>query len=126
MFQIDANSGVPIYRQILDQVRRLVHSGKLSVGDAIPSVREVAVTHAVNPMTVSKAYALAETEGLLLRRRGKPMEVAQQSKPAVSQTSRLAELDVLIQQLIDAAEQLNLNSKQVIEHLNKKWKGKTK
>jgi GntR family transcriptional regulator len=124
MFQIDANSGVPIYRQVVDQIRRLVHSGKLSAGDTMPSVRDVALEHAVNPMTVSKAYALAESEGLLLRHRGKPMAVALQAKPSVSASARLTELEPLMHQLIDAAEQLNLKSKQVCDHLNKQWKGK--
>ena len=123
MFQIDAHSGIPIYRQIVDQIRRLVHSGKLSAGGKIPSVRDVALKHAVNPMTVSKAYGLAEKEGLLLRRRGKPMEVAVQASPSVSASSRLSELEPLMQQLTEAAKQLNLGSKQVCDHLNTHWNG---
>src|SRR5690606_2895341 len=51
----------------------------LSAGDELPSVREVAAAHAINPMTVSKAYSQLETEGLLVRRRGKGMAVAQQA-----------------------------------------------
>jgi GntR family transcriptional regulator len=124
MFQIDANSGAPIYRQVVDQIRRLVHSGKISAGDKLPSVRELAVKHAVNPMTVSKAYALAEAEGLLLRQRGKPMEVAVQAAPSASLSARLTELEPLLNQIVDAAEQLNLNKKQVSDRLSKLWKGK--
>src|SRR5690606_38605892 len=54
----------PIYRQITEQVRRLVAAGQLRPGEGLPSVREVAATHAVNPMTVSRAYSLLEAEGV--------------------------------------------------------------
>jgi len=121
MFQIDANSGTPIYRQIVDQIRRLIYSGKLTGGDTIPSVRDVALTHTINPMTVSKAYALAEAEGLLLRHRGKPMKVSNQASSLTTESERLAELESLMRQLTDAAKQLNLKSKQVCEHLKKQW-----
>ena len=91
MFHIDANSGTPIYRQVSDQIRRLISSGKLKPGDTIPSVREVAIANTVNPMTISKAYALAETEGLLVRHRGKPMTVANRPITVETQTQRLEE-----------------------------------
>ena len=76
MFILNPGSGVPIYRQLVEQVKRLVAGGQLRPGDSLPSVRELAGTHAVNPMTVSKAYNQLELEGVLLRRRGRPMEVA--------------------------------------------------
>lgn len=79
MLHIQPGAPEPIYRQIMDQVRRLVAGGQLSAGDELPSVREVAAVHAINPMTVSKAYSQLETEGLLVRRRGKGMAVAQQA-----------------------------------------------
>ncbi len=79
MLHIQPGAPEPIYRQIMDQVRRLVAGGQLSAGDELPSVREVAAAHAINPMTVSKAYSQLETEGLLVRRRGKGMAVAQQA-----------------------------------------------
>lgn len=75
-FVIAANDVVPIYRQIVDQVRRQIAGGQLHTGDELPSVRAVAQEHAVNPMTVSKAYSMLETEGLLERRRGMGMVVA--------------------------------------------------
>ena len=65
MFQINSATATPIYRQIVDQVRREVVGGKLKPGDELPSVRSVALQHAINPMTVSKAYGLLEAEGLL-------------------------------------------------------------
>src|SRR3546814_1041942 len=63
----------PIYRQIAEQIRRLVAGGQLAAGALLPSVREVAAVHAINPMTVSKAYSQLEAEGVLERQRGKGM-----------------------------------------------------
>ena len=75
-FAIAPSDPTPIYRQIVDQVRRQIAGGQLSTGIELPSVRAVALLHAINPMTVSKAYSLLEAEGLLERRRGMGMVVA--------------------------------------------------
>jgi GntR family transcriptional regulator len=67
---IDHHSGVPIYRQIVDQVREQILTGILRQGEQLMSVRELSAKLAVNPMTVSKAYSAMEAEGLLERRKG--------------------------------------------------------
>ena len=81
-FSITPGSADPIYRQLIDQVRRLVAGGQMAPGDALPSVRDVAQALAVNPMTVSKAYGLLEVEGLVERRRGLGMMVADRPRSA--------------------------------------------
>ena len=81
LFSITTGSSDPIYRQLIEQVRRLIAAAVLKPGDVLPSVRDVAVTLAVNPMTVSKAYNMMETEGLLSRARGVGMLVAQNNSP---------------------------------------------
>src|SRR6476646_7754072 len=70
MFRIDAGSGVPIYRQLVEQVRRDVMLGRLTAGDQLPPLREVVDALAINPNTVVKAYAELEHEGLVVRRQG--------------------------------------------------------
>ena len=70
MFRVDAGSGVPIYRQLVEQVRREVMLGRLTAGDQLPPLREVVNTLAINPNTVVKAYAELEHEGLVVRRQG--------------------------------------------------------
>lgn len=77
LFSIVTGSPEPIYRQLIDQARRLVAGGQLAPGDVLPSVRDIAQALAVNPMTVSKAYNMLETEGVLTRRRGIGMLVAE-------------------------------------------------
>lgn len=82
-FDIAPASATPIYRQIVEQVHRLIASGQLAPGAELPSVRTVASQHAINPMTVSKAYSLLEAEGHLERLRGVGMVVAQAGAKSV-------------------------------------------
>ena len=70
MFRIDAGSGVPIYRQLVEQVRRDVMLGRLEPGEQLPTLREVVDALTINPNTVVKAYAELEHEGLVVRRQG--------------------------------------------------------
>jgi GntR family transcriptional regulator len=70
LLNLDHHSGVPIYRQIIDQVREQIMAGLLKEGEQLITVRELSEQLAVNPMTVSKAYSAMEAEGLLERRRG--------------------------------------------------------
>lgn len=76
VLDINYHSGVPIYRQIIDQVREQIMAGLLKEGDQLMPVREVSSKLAINPMTVSKAYSAMEAEGLLERRRGIGLFVA--------------------------------------------------
>jgi GntR family transcriptional regulator len=119
LLTIQPASAEPIYRQIVEQLRRLIAGGQLPPGELLPSVREVAGFHAVNPMTVSRAYSLAESEGLLERQRGKGMIVAAQSRPALSQTQRLALLEPQITALARQARELELPAEPVLRRLDK-------
>ena len=121
MFILNPQSGVPIYRQLLDQVRRMVSSGQLPPGTALPSIRDLALLHAVNPMTISKAYSLLETEGLLERHRGKPMTVASQSAARPQLAKRLQQIDPLLDQVVLAARQLQITDAELAMALRRKW-----
>ncbi len=121
MFILNPHSGIPIYQQLMAQVRRLVAGGQLAPGTALPSVRDLAQTHAVNPMTISKAYNLLEIEGVLVRNRGKPMTVAARSSGQAPSAQRLRQLDEQVEQLLLAARQLGLGRREVIALINNKW-----
>jgi GntR family transcriptional regulator len=112
LFELHPSSGVPIYRQLVDQVRALVAGGKLRPGDLLPSVRQVAQAAEINPMTVSKAYSRLEVEGLVERVRGQGMRVRQ---PAV--TGRIAdrktEFADALAPAIHRAQQLGLTPDQI-------------
>lgn len=123
MLILNPQSGIPIYRQIIDQVKRMVASGQLPPGSELPSVRELAVQHAVNPMTISKAYALLENEGLLIRQRGKPMQVAAvSSKDSQQQKEDL--LTPAIENLLLVAKQLDLDIDELLLLIKKHVKSK--
>jgi GntR family transcriptional regulator len=88
VFRLDAGSGVPIYRQLVEQVRREVMLGRLAVGDQLPPLREVVDSLAINPNTVVKAYAELEHEGLVVRRQGMGTFVAAAPPAGVLVASR--------------------------------------
>ena len=121
MFILNPQSGVPIYRQILEQVRRMVASGQLAPGAALPSVRELALRHTVNPMTISRAYSMLETEGLLERNRGKPMTVASQSRNHSQLPKRLQQIEPLVEQTVLAAKQLQLSEAELVKAVRREW-----
>ncbi len=116
-FEIHPSSGVPIYRQLIDQVHALIAGGKLREGELLPSVRQVAAAAAVNPMTVSKAYSRLEAEGVVERLRGQGMRVAK-----TQVTGTLAERQQQFRQLVEPAlhraKQLGLSEEETQEVLN--------
>src|SRR5438094_1157519 len=69
-FRLDLQSGVPAYRQIIDQVRGGMASGSLVAGDQLPTVRQLAVDLAINPNTVVRAYRELEIRGILTTQQG--------------------------------------------------------
>ena len=115
MFTLNPQSGIPIYRQLMDQIRWMTASNQLKPGDELPSVRELAVEHAVNAMTISKAYSLLEAEGILARQRGKPMTVSPDIGGKESKAMRLQRLEELIVPLATAAKQLKLEIGDVLD-----------
>lgn len=121
MFILSPQSGIPIYRQLVAQIARLIAGGQLAAGTELPSVRELAALHAVNPMTISKAYALLESEGLLERQRGKPMRVAARRRGQAPLAQRLQQLDRSITELVLAARQLEIGKKELLARLGEKW-----
>jgi len=114
LFSIVAGSSEPIYRQLVDQVRRLVAGGQLAPGDSLPSVRDVALQLAVNPMTVSKAYGLLEMEGVLERRRGVGMAVAAHAPAAPAAADRMALLRPTLERAAREARELELDQDTVL------------
>jgi len=124
MFILKPHSGVPIYRQLCEQIRRMAASGQLVPGTELPSIRALAVEYAINPMTVSKVYSLLETEGVLERHRGKPMTVARPGRTQSPPARRVAQLESQIEQLVLAARQLELGEAEVVEALHNAWEKK--
>ena len=120
-FDVSPTSGVPIYRQLVEQVHALMAGGQLQSGDRLPSVRKVALALAINPMTVSRAYSLLEGEGLVRRLRGQGMEIVD-STNSLSRDERLNLFRKTTQELIrpalQRAKQLGLTSEEIESIIN--------
>jgi len=120
IFTLQPSSGVPIYLQLIQQVRRMVASGQLSPGTELPSVREVAMEYTVNPTTISKAYSLLENEGLLQRNRGKPMTISAGRHAVGSLPQRLKQIESQVDALVLAARQLELKATDLCQFIDRK------
>ena len=120
-FAILASSGVPIYRQIIDQVKTQVATGKLAPGGFLPSVRQVASECEVNPMTVSKAYSLLEKEEVLEYVRGQGMRVKAVAESKRDHRVRSRQLIPLVKDVVSRARQLSLNKGDVLRMLTDYW-----
>jgi GntR family transcriptional regulator len=114
LFDLAPSSYVPLYQQLIDQVCALIASGHFQPGDRLPSVRQVARLTAVNPMTVSKAYARLEADGVLQRIRGQAMRVLKSTSKATF-PQRQEQFRRLIRPAIHQAKQLGLNDDQLIK-----------
>ena len=118
LFVVHASSGVPIYRQLVDQVEALVAGGRLRPGDVVTSVRQVAATLGINPMTVSKAWSRLEADGVLTRDRGRGMGVAPR-RAAVSLADRREEVQPLVDRVVTHALHLGLTPAQLVALVRK-------
>ena len=121
MFILKPHSGVPIYRQLSEQIRRMAASGQLQPGTELPSIRDLAIQYAINPMTVSKVYSLLEAEGVLERHRGKPMTIAKLARAQSPLAKRVQQLEPHLEQLVLAARQLELGEGDVAKALRNTW-----
>jgi len=99
---IDVRSGVPIFRQIIDQMRHQILTGRMKDGEAVTSVKDLAAQIKVNPMTISKAYSLLELEGYLERRRGIGMFVARPRQTLTDAAKRRAVRELLMPVAVQA------------------------
>jgi GntR family transcriptional regulator len=110
---IESDSGVPVFRQIVDQVRFQVASGLLAPGDELPSTRMLSQELGVNPMTVSKSYRLLEEEGVLARRPGLPLVVSERPV-GTREREREEQLARLLAPAVLAARQLHLGEAEAV------------
>jgi GntR family transcriptional regulator len=94
-FRLDPRTGVPAYRQLVDQVDRAIRLGLVGPGDQLPSVREVVTQISINPNTVHRAYRELEVLGLVEGRPGLGTFVAPSASPSTSPQRQAALLDEL-------------------------------
>src|SRR5579864_1154300 len=101
-FELDPHSGVPVYRQLIDQVLGAIAAGSLVGGDQLPTVRQVAVDLAINPNTVVRAYRELEIRGTLDTQQGTGTFVSHQ-KVKRDEVERQRQLNQLVSEFVSRA-----------------------
>jgi GntR family transcriptional regulator len=117
-FTLDLRSGVPVYRQIIDQVRAGMASGSLTAGDQLPTVRQLAVDLEINPNTVARAYRELELSGLLETHQGTGSFISTQ-KIRRADAERERQLSQLVGDCVSRAGAMGYTVDEVIEQLRK-------
>ena len=116
---INTGSPTPIYKQITDQVRLAVATGKLAVGDQLPSVRALAEELVVNPNTVARAYTDLAREGLIESRAGRGVFITRKRKMFTREEGR-RRLEPLMEGLIGEAMVMDFSREELREAFEKK------
>ena len=109
MIRVDATSFVPIYEQIKQGIVRLVATGRLKVGEPLPSIRDLAAEIIVNPNTVARAYRELEQGGLVLTQKGRGSFVADRARPDVDRDIKV-HLGQALDEAIAEARRYDLDS----------------
>jgi GntR family transcriptional regulator len=118
LFRLNLESGVPVYRQIMDQVRGGMASGSLAAGDQLPTVRQLAVDLAINPNTVARAYRELELGGLLETHQGTGSFISAQ-KIKRGDAERERQLAQIAGECVSRAGAMGFTVDDVVEYLRK-------
>ena len=116
---INTNDGVPIYLQVVNQIRYLVAAGRLSSGDELPPIRALAEKLIVNPNTIARAYRELEQAGIVEKRRTAGTYITDQGSP-LARRERLKILAGRIDQLLAESEQMGVGIDEVIKLLHQR------
>jgi len=114
-FKLDVRSGVPVYRQIIDQVLGGIAAGSLKSGDQLPTVRQLAVDLAINPNTVARAYREMEIREVLATQQGTGTFITEQ-KPKVSELERRRRVGQLAGDLLARAGSEGITLQELLDY----------
>ncbi len=117
---ITSNDGVPIYHQIVHQVKQLVASGRLAPGEEVPPIRVLAERLMVNPNTVARAYLELEHAGLVTKRHGSGTYISE-NPPPLSRREKLKALQRRADALAVEASHLDVGLDEVIDLLRERY-----
>jgi GntR family transcriptional regulator len=112
-FSLDNGSGVPVYRQIINQIENAVVSGRMAVGDRLPTIRSLAVSLKINPNTIAKAYNELEIRGIVQTQVGSGTYIADK-KPDVAD-ARQKRLREAVERFLQEAGELGAGKDEIIK-----------
>lgn len=118
-FRLDLHSGVPVYRQIIDQVTGGIATGAMTPGDQLPTVRQVAVDLAINPNTVMRAYRELEIRGVLETQQGTGTFIGSK-KVKRDDVERRRQLSQLVSELVGRAGAAGFTLDELLEEINER------
>jgi GntR family transcriptional regulator len=121
-FQVDSTTRVPIYRQLMDQIRLAVARGRLKPGSRLPSVRVLSRELVVNPNTIARVYTELEREGVLNTRPGMGVFVAE-PQADLSAAARRQRLSEIIDGFLTDAVHLGFSADEVLSAVAKRIRG---
>ena len=121
-FKIDNKSGVPFYRQIIEQVKSALADGRLGAGERLPTVRQLAVDLSINPNTVIRAYREMEIEGVIETHQGSGTFVGN-GAPTVDTEERERMLDQILTDMLARASSYGLTLDDLLEGLRQRKEG---
>lgn len=121
-FILDAKAGAPFYRQIIDQIRFGIASGRLSVGEQLPTVRALAVDLKVNLNTVSKAYKELEIQNILETQQGTGTFISG-IKSTIDESERTQKLQDIVREFTTITYSYGFNIDELINELKKHKNG---
>jgi GntR family transcriptional regulator len=121
--QLDPHSGIPAYRQMMDQIRYYIAGGTLRPGDQLPSIRELATAVAVNPTTVVRVYTELERDGILEMRHGKGAFVSDVSVETLAPADREKAVRRAARQLALESSQLRVSPVRVVQIVREELAG---
>ena len=118
-FRLDLQSGVPVYRQLIDQVMGGIAAGTLAGGRQLPTVRQVAVDLSINPNTVVRAYRELEIRGVLETQQGTGTFISHK-KVRQDEVERRRQLGQLVTELVSRAGASGFTVEELVEELNER------
>lgn len=113
-YLLDTRSGIPIYRQIIEQVKVAIASGKLKTGDQLPTVRRLAVDLSINLNTVIRAYRELELEGVLEMQQGSGTFVSSR-KPEIDLLKKQRMIDQIVADMLARASSYGISMEELVE-----------
>ncbi len=118
-FGLDVKSGVPFHRQIVDQIKYGIASGRLLPGEQLPTVRELAVHLQVNPNTVRKGYSELEILGILDTQQGTGTFVGRREVD-IGETEKERMLEQICSELVARGNQYGFTLEEIVAHLQRR------
>lgn len=118
-FLIDTKSGIPIYRQIIEQIKFAIARGDMVPGRQLPTVRQLAVDLSINPNTVIRAYRELEIEGMLETQQGSGTFVGR-DKPEIDKIEKQRMLNQILTEMLARASAYGFSLKELLEALHRR------